>query len=186
MAVNTLLIDFSVDPTETRNESQVSTLATNVEKILRDYLSNLKLMNTFIIDGGIFKLYTSDFGATTNLRIFNNGLITVNIEYYKDDKQEPLLTYEVIGPAKFDVFCYRRLFFFFFDYLFTFEFQQSKQLEQCICMSLNCFRTKLFPPLKRGASLDVYLTSSGSNLIIIIIILLINNYFNFHFFFIIK
>lgn len=96
MALNTLLIDFSVDPAETRNETQVTTLASNIEKILRDYLSNLKLLNTFIIDGGIFKLYMSDFGATTNVRVFSNGLITINIDYYKEDKQEPLLTYEVI------------------------------------------------------------------------------------------
>lgn len=159
MAVNTLLMDFSVEPTETRSESQVSALASNLEKILRDYLTNLKSLYTFVVDGGIFKLYSSDFGATTNLRIFGSGLITVNIEYFKEEKQEPLLTFEVRSLRNRHL----RILITILCVLL----QQSKQLEQCICMSLNCFRTKLFPPLKRGASFDVYLTSSGSIMFII-------------------
>lgn len=131
----------------------MTALAETIESILKDYLANLKSLNTLNIDGGLFKLYSSDFGAITNLRIYNNGLITINIDYYKEEKQEPLLTYEVCIESAVQL----SVTFFFCLFL-----QQSKQLEKKICVSLNCFRTKLFPPLKRGASFDVYLTSSGS------------------------
>lgn len=100
MAAHTLLLDFSVDPTQVKSESQLSLLSTNMENILRDYLSNLKLVTSFNIDGGLFRLYTSDLGAVTSLRIFNNGLITLNVEYYKGDKQEPLLSFEVSELSK--------------------------------------------------------------------------------------
>lgn len=95
MAVNTLLLDFSVDQSEVKTESQISVITTNVENILRDYLTNLKLINSINVDGGLFKLYTSDKGAVSNIRVYNNGLITINIEYYKGEKQEPLLSFEV-------------------------------------------------------------------------------------------
>lgn len=95
MAVNTILMDFSIDPKQVKNDSQLSVILTNVENILRDYLTNLKLINTFSVEDGIFKLYSSDLGSIVNIRIFGNGLITVNIEYYKGEKQEPLLSFEV-------------------------------------------------------------------------------------------
>lgn len=41
--------------------------------------------------------------------------------------------------------------------------QHMKNLEQKFRNALNAFRSKLFPPLKRGAAFDVYLTSSGSH-----------------------
>lgn len=103
MAVNTVLLDFSVDPKEVKNESQLSVISTNVENILRDYLTNLKLISTFSLEGGVFKLYSSDMGSITNVRIFSNGLITINIEYYKGEKQDPLLTFEKCKELERDV-----------------------------------------------------------------------------------
>lgn len=40
-------------------------------------------------------------------------------------------------------------------------FQRSKQLEQRTRIALTSFRSKIFPPIKRGAKFDVYLSSSG-------------------------
>lgn len=96
MAVNTVLFDFSVDPKSVSTETQLTQLATNIENILRDHLQNLKQLSSFFIDSGLFKLYSSDFGTVSNIRVFGNGIITVNIEYYKADKQEPLLSFEVM------------------------------------------------------------------------------------------
>lgn len=96
MAVNTLLLDFSVDPAQVQNDNQTSVLLTKVENILRDYLSNLKLINNFNLDGSTVKVFTSDLGTVTTLRIYNHGLITINIEYFKGDNQEPVISFEVI------------------------------------------------------------------------------------------
>lgn len=95
MAVNTILLDFSVDPDQVKNQIQQNTLAQNIENVLRDYLTNLSVLNSLPLDGGLFKLYTSDMGATTALRIFNNGLITLNIDYFKGEKQEPIFNFDV-------------------------------------------------------------------------------------------
>lgn len=95
MAVNTILLDFSIDPQAIKSESQLAVISTNIENILRDFLTNLKLVSSISLDGGLVKFYTSDPGATTKLRIYGNGLITINIDYFKGDTQKPLLTYEV-------------------------------------------------------------------------------------------
>lgn len=95
MAVNTILLDFSVDPKLVKDESQLCVVFTNIENILRDFLGNLQVSTSLHVAGGLLKLYTSDFGTVTTVRIFNNGLVTVNIEYYKEEKQEALFSYEV-------------------------------------------------------------------------------------------
>lgn len=95
MAANTLLLDFSVQPNDLKNDHDLSVAASKIESVLRDYLSNLKTVNSLPVDGGLLKLYTSDRGVTTSVRVYNSGLITVNIDYFKGDGQEPVLDYKV-------------------------------------------------------------------------------------------
>lgn len=95
MAVNTILLDFSVDPAQVQSDNQISILLTKIENILRDYLTNIKLINNFTVDGSTIKVFTSDLGTLTTLRIYNHGLITINIEYFKGDNQEPVISFEV-------------------------------------------------------------------------------------------
>lgn len=42
--------------------------------------------------------------------------------------------------------------------------QRTKVLEQKLRIVLKCYRSKLLPPIKRGAHIDVYILSSGSKL----------------------
>lgn len=58
-------------------------------------------------------------------------------------------------------------------------FQLLKHFEQKLQSALNAFRTKMLPPLRRGATLDVYLTSSG--LYTIIPYFLFDLFFPFYF-----
>lgn len=151
MAVNTLLLDFSVQPDDLKNEQDMSATATKVENVLRDHVTGLKVVDSFPVEGGYFKLYTSDGGVISSIRVFSSGLVTLNIEYYRGEAQEPIFDYKVGGDE-------------INKYLFVDgSFQLLKHLEQKFQLALNSFRTKLFPPLRRGAALDVYLTSSGSN-----------------------
>ncbi|KAJ8916577.1 hypothetical protein NQ315_000221 [Exocentrus adspersus] len=94
MAVNTILFDFSVNPSLVKNESRLPVVATKVETVLREYLTSMKQVNSFDFSGSLVKTYTCDPGAVINLRVYNNGLITVNIDYFKGEKQEPLLSYD--------------------------------------------------------------------------------------------
>lgn len=95
MAVNTLLLDFSVQPNDVKSEQGMSTTVAKIENVLRDYLTNLKVVNSLPVDGGLFKVYTSDKGAVTSVRVYNSGLITINVEYFKGDGQEPVFDYKV-------------------------------------------------------------------------------------------
>lgn len=96
MAVNTILLDFSVDPNQVKNETQVSTLMNRVENIVRDFLTNVKPVNSFLLEGSSVKVLMSDRGTMTTLRIFSHGLLTINIEYYRAEAQEPVISFEVL------------------------------------------------------------------------------------------
>ncbi|XP_044261657.1 spermine synthase isoform X1 [Tribolium madens] len=94
MSVNTILMDFSVDPSAVKNDSQVSVVSSNIENVLREYLANLKTLTTIRLETDVLRLYSSDGGLSATLRIFNTGLITLNIEYLKVESQEALLSFE--------------------------------------------------------------------------------------------
>ncbi|XP_015836536.1 spermine synthase isoform X2 [Tribolium castaneum] len=136
MSVNTILMDFSVDPSAVKNDSQVSVVSSNIENVLREYLANLKTLTTIRLETDVLRLYSSDGGLSATLRIFNTGLITLNIEYLKGESQEALLSFE-----------------------------RTKVLEQKLRIVLNCYRCKLLPPIKRGAYIDVYILSSDDRLL---------------------
>lgn len=96
MSVNTILLDFTVDPSTVKNESQISTLLSNIENVLREYLTNLKKLTTVSLEADRVFLYSSDGSATINIRVSNTGLLTLNIEFLIGEAQEPLLSFEVI------------------------------------------------------------------------------------------
>lgn len=97
MSVNTILLDFAVDPSTVKNESQISTVLSSIENVLREYLTNLKKLTTVALEADRLFLYSSDGSATTNIRVSNTGLITLNIEFLIGEAQEPLLNFEVIS-----------------------------------------------------------------------------------------
>ncbi|XP_076255614.1 spermine synthase isoform X2 [Rhynchophorus ferrugineus] len=136
MAVNTILLDFSVDPSLTKTDGSFTVLSTNIENVLRDFLTGLKTISSFELEGSLIKIFTANRGTVVNLRIYSNGLVTLNIDYYKGEKQEPLLTLEL-----------------------------SKIFEQKLAIALDSFRSKMFPPIKRGIPLDVYLSSSDERIL---------------------
>ncbi|CAH2005373.1 unnamed protein product [Acanthoscelides obtectus] len=103
MAANTILLDFSVEPAAVKNDNQMQVVATNIENVLKDYLTSLKQVQGLPFQGGLLRLYTADPGVTVFIRIYGNGLITINMEYFKGDKDNPLLTFERCKEMKQDV-----------------------------------------------------------------------------------
>ncbi|XP_018321679.1 spermine synthase isoform X1 [Agrilus planipennis] len=136
MAAHTVLLDFTVDSNQTKNESQKSSISTTIENILRDYLSELKQVSTVPFDDSICKLYTSESNVLITIRIFKNGLVTLNIEYYKPDNKEPL-----------------------------FSFERTNQLKKDLSESLlGLLRFQTIPPIKRG-SFDRYYPTSDERIL---------------------
>lgn len=95
MSVHTLLMDFFVDSTLVKNENQVASIFTKIENILRDYLTNFKSVSTFHADGDFVKIYFSDLGTMTTMRIYSHGFLTINIEFFSPEGTAPALAFDV-------------------------------------------------------------------------------------------
>ncbi|CAH0729020.1 unnamed protein product, partial [Brenthis ino] len=94
MSVQTILLDFSMDPARLSDENGQKTVFSQLETVLKDYVPNLILAADIKVDGGSLKLLTGKRGTTVSVRLFDRGLVTVNIEYYKADNEEPLINFK--------------------------------------------------------------------------------------------
>lgn len=95
MAVNTILLDFSIQPSKIEVGGREN-LKETVQKILSKFLPDLKLLNTTEFNsGGFLTLLTATRDCFVTVRAFPQGLVSINIEYYKGDSDEQLLTFEV-------------------------------------------------------------------------------------------
>ncbi|XP_063360926.1 spermine synthase isoform X2 [Cydia amplana] len=94
MSVQTLLMDFSIDPARLGDKSGQKAVFSQLETVLKDYVPNLILAAEVAVDGGSLKLLTGKKGTTVSVRLFDRGLVTVNIEYYKEDSEEPLISFK--------------------------------------------------------------------------------------------
>lgn len=90
-----MLLDFSVDAARLGDESGQKTVFGQVETVLKEYLTDLILAADIKVNGGSIKVLTAKEGTTVTVRLFDRGLVTVNIEYYKEDSEEPLISFKV-------------------------------------------------------------------------------------------
>ncbi|GLV34397.1 Spermine synthase [Carabus blaptoides fortunei] len=83
------------------------------------------------MSGSTIKIFASDFGTLTTLRIYNHGLITINIEYFKWENQKPVIWFE-----------------------------RSEEIEKSLIGSISALdRSQVYVPIKRGTFSRFYLTS---------------------------
>ncbi|KAG7299854.1 hypothetical protein JYU34_016874 [Plutella xylostella] len=94
MSVQTILLDFSVDPARLGDECGQRAVFDQLETVLKDYIPNLVLSADVKIDGGSLKLLVGKKGTSVSTRLFDQGLVTVNIEYYKEENEAPLMDYK--------------------------------------------------------------------------------------------
>ncbi|XP_026328356.1 spermine synthase isoform X2 [Hyposmocoma kahamanoa] len=120
MSVQTLLLDFSLDPARLGDENGQKTVFNQLETVLKDYIPNLILAAEIKVDGGSLKLLTGKKGSTVAVRLFDRGLVTVNIEYYKEDSEEPLI-----------------------------NFKSARVLENQLKKYMTVIKSQAYPPLKR-------------------------------------
>ncbi|CAG4976772.1 unnamed protein product [Colias eurytheme] len=120
MSVQTVLLDFSLDPARVADESGQKTVFDQLEEVLKEYLPNLILAADIKVDGGSLKILTGKKGVTVSTRLFDRGLVTVNIEYYKEDNEDPLI-----------------------------NFKSAKELESQLKKHITVLKSQAYPPLKR-------------------------------------
>lgn len=96
MVAHTVLLDFTVSANVIADLDERSSLKTTIANVLGDHFNGLKTLTELNIDGSLVILYTGPRGSLITVRGYPEGLITVNVEYYKRDDEEALLTFEVL------------------------------------------------------------------------------------------
>ncbi|XP_011694879.1 PREDICTED: spermine synthase isoform X3 [Wasmannia auropunctata] len=135
MVAHTVLLDFTVSSSVIADMEKRSGLKSAIANVLAEHFAGLKPLTESNIDGSLLVLYTGPRGSLITVRGYTEGLITLNIEYYKQDDQEALLTFE------------------------------WRYLEADVAMALNSQRSKRLPPVRRGTIYDLYLTLSDERLL---------------------
>lgn len=95
MSVHTIMMDFSIDPNRVLDSKGQKSVYDRIIEKLNEHFDKLTFLNEVKIDGGSLKLYSSVRGSVFYIRIYERGLITINLEYYKVENEEPLITFDV-------------------------------------------------------------------------------------------
>lgn len=95
MVAHTVLLDFTVPSSVIGDIENRSNLKLAIANVLREHFDGVKPLTESNIDGSLLVLYTGPRGSLITVRGYTEGLITINIEYYKRDDEEALLNFEV-------------------------------------------------------------------------------------------
>uniref|UniRef100_A0A0K8SA20 PABS domain-containing protein n=1 Tax=Lygus hesperus TaxID=30085 RepID=A0A0K8SA20_LYGHE len=128
MAVNTILLDFKVDRSHFEDDHKSEEL---LSKALSSFFPTLtKVVSRQMDDGGSLVVYTGPLGSFISVRAFPEGALTINIEYYRKEGADELVTSKQVGA-----------------------------LEKEIAQLFRATTHNKFPPVKRGPLNRFYPTS---------------------------
>ncbi|XP_037037517.1 spermine synthase isoform X2 [Bradysia coprophila] len=94
MSVQTVLLDFSIDPVRIGDEVASKDLLKFIKQGLKKYFENLKFVYDLKTDDGYLCLFTDKNLVFIQIRFFNHGIITINIEYFKSDTGNQIMSFE--------------------------------------------------------------------------------------------
>lgn len=109
MSANTVLLDFSIEPSRINDELSRKDIIKVIKENLEKYFGNLKMIYDMLVDDGYMCIFNDSSATILNVRFFNEGLITINIEYFKKDSDNQRISFEV-----------NFFFFFILDIVMTF------------------------------------------------------------------
>ncbi|EDW94281.2 spermine synthase isoform X1 [Drosophila yakuba] len=137
MAAQTILFDFTLDKDKTADEEA----RLQVAKILRNELEQLfpQLELAYSMESpenGYFAVLHENKDTVITCRIFQHGLLTLNVEYFLPDGKEPIISFDTM-----------------------------RTMELILRQKFDSDRSKYLPPIKRGGYIDIYMTSSDERII---------------------
>ncbi|XP_026466773.1 spermine synthase [Ctenocephalides felis] len=106
MSVHTIMMDFSIDPNRVLDSKGQKSVYDRIIEKLNEHFDKLTFLNEVKIDGGSLKLYSSVRGSVFYIRIYERGLITINLEYYKVENEEPLITFDSARDLKNKIYTF--------------------------------------------------------------------------------
>ncbi|XP_023033052.1 spermine synthase isoform X2 [Drosophila willistoni] len=137
MAAQTILFDFTLDKDKTADAQQRQEVAKILRNELEHVFPQLELAYSMESEeNGYFSVLHENKDTIITCRIFQHGLLTLNVEYYLPDGKEPIISFDTI-----------------------------RTLELILRQKLDSDRSKYLPPIKRGGYIDIYMTSSDERII---------------------
>lgn len=130
MAVNTVLLDFSVDKETVADRHKRDLTLMNIEAALNEFIRNIVKAHLVEMPDGFLQILTADRGVSVTVRGFVEGFIAVNIEYFKGEEEPPLFNYELSG-----------------------------KLQEVLSDKLQCQNSHRLPAIKRGRVDRYFITS---------------------------
>lgn len=95
MAANSVLLDFSIEPTRIIDELSRKDIVKVIKENVEKYFGSLKMTYDMLVDDGYLCILSDNTGVIFSLRFFNEGLITLNIEYFKKESDPQKISFEV-------------------------------------------------------------------------------------------
>ncbi|CAD7082079.1 unnamed protein product [Hermetia illucens] len=135
MCAHSILLDFLMDPTRFADDNQRNVIFKTIFGELENVFPQLKTVYEMATEDGYLYVLAHNNVLIITLRFFNQGVITINVEFYQDEGQEPKLNYT-----------------------------SSKQLENSLTKKLNVLSRHVLPPIKRG-DLPRYFPSADERLL---------------------
>lgn len=95
MSAQAILLDLSIEPSRISDEVAQKDVVQLLEKGLLEYFPKLKLIFETTTSDGHLCLFSENQTIFLHARFFNHGIITVNIEYFKGETEQPIITFDV-------------------------------------------------------------------------------------------
>lgn len=103
MSVHTVLLDFSLDPARVNSDIESKIVVKSALESLKKYFAEPVLIFETTCGDGFLSLY-KDGNTIITIRCFHQGLITLNIEYFKKDSEDGKISFEVSIGKIFSLF----------------------------------------------------------------------------------
>lgn len=94
MSANTVLFDFSIEPARISDEQGRKDILKVITAKLTSYFPGAKTIYELTTKDG-FLTILEDKEVLFHVRFFNEGLITINIEYYRKKDETEKINFEV-------------------------------------------------------------------------------------------
>lgn len=95
MSAQTVLIDLAIDSGRISDTVGQKDVAKLLEKGLLEFFPQLKLIFETSTSDGYLCVFTQNDSIYLNVRFFNHGIVTINIEFFKDDAEQSVVTFDV-------------------------------------------------------------------------------------------
>ncbi|XP_022216824.1 spermine synthase isoform X1 [Drosophila obscura] len=139
MAAQTILFDFTLDSAKTADEKQRQDVAKILRNELEHVFPQLELVYSMESpENGYFSVLHENKATIITCRIFQHGLLTVNVEYFLPAGKEPIMSFDGLV--------------------------HGKSLENALAVKLKAIRGQKLPALRRG-DVPRYFPSSDERII---------------------